>query len=134
MKKKLTDKDIRTLKKKWQGIHRRGEFIEFADFDDFCQWCAGEGYEYGKILRRRNGDEPYTRDNLFFDDADACGNVFVRKQLEERWDRCVGPFREKHRKEIEAIRNRDSSTVRQYWRYEHPDLVREGLTFLPSDC
>lgn len=133
----LDGRDVELLRKKWGNMTRTGEYIEFPTFDAFVAWCAENNYHQGMILRRIYPKGPYTRDNLYWDDP----NDQTSGVLAARWDAFTAPLRARYRTEIDTIINKQKTITAapvfpatEYWRYEHPDLVREGLTFLPSDC
>jgi hypothetical protein len=52
------------------------------------------------------------------------------KEAAANWDRCIGPIRKKYEKQIKADQyQHQMATERQVFRYEHPDLEREGIVW-----
>ena len=51
-----------------------------------------------------------------------------RKALAEKWDRMMQPIRERYAEQLQEI----ESSKRIFFRYEHPDLVREGIVWSGS--
>lgn len=52
------------------------------------------------------------------------------KEAAANWDRCIGPIRKKYAKQIQAVQyQHQKATERQVFRYEHPDLEREGIVW-----
>lgn len=53
-----------------------------------------------------------------------------KKRFVEEWDSLVGPIREKYRDTLKRIAaEKEKAGKKQYFQYEHPDLVREGIVF-----
>jgi hypothetical protein len=96
--------------------------MAWENFDEFLLWCKG-GYEPGKSLHRKDESKPYGPDNCEWVTMERAENY--RKELEAKWDSIVVPIRKRYQQQLAEIESRKQ----EYFRYEHPDLVREGITF-----
>lgn len=121
----------------------------FGTFDNFVKFCSEVGYERGMLMGRYNRDEPHGPDNTFFYNrspqkpkkekkpvtatkskicetcpkpkynAPGIGCTRFFKMWVENWNKniCV------------KKQNEQTKPVKQVFRYEHPDLVREGIVW-----
>lgn len=128
----LSEPVINKLYGFWCRIRTTGISVEFDDFDDFCQWAAEAGYSDGMRIGRVNANGPWSPDNV----------VWITKQCEvetdearaERWDAFVKPIRVQFAEELQKIETiRRQQEKREFFRYEHPDLVREGIVFCGTE-
>ena len=112
----------------------------FDSFGEFCNWSVANGYEYGTVLRRIDPSLAYSPDNCIWSELQY-RKKFTQSELKEyiaRWDNFVNPIRERFRNELEAVQNsaeeqpRRIPKVRETFKYEHPDLVREGIVWIGS--
>ena len=127
----------------------------FASFDNFLRFCAESGYKPEMLMRRYDTNAPHSPENTFFCsrpvieeknpqkpekktemeprdgvcasckkkcNASGAGCSEYQKLWTENWNRNI------HRKKPEPERPR----ARQFFLYEHPDLIREGIVFESS--
>lgn len=105
--------------------------VEFESFDDFYNWSIESGWEYGKKLRRLNSNEGYSRDNCIWMDAEKARRYDSRDDLDIiRWNDTVTRIRENLKNLPPPAPTKESPKGREFFRYEHPDLVREGICFI----
>ena len=124
------------LRKKWVLLHRRGE-VAFESYEDFLAWCKETNWDTGMKLLRFNEDKPFSRDNCYWDCSRSVSYTYEQDNRAEKWERGVGPIREMLRPLIDAQlqkqkmgkQNEECKNCREVFRYEHPDLVREGIVF-----
>ena len=107
---------------RYQWLVRSGRPMTWQNFDEFLLWCRG-GYEPGKTLRRIDESKPYGPGNCEWVAMNV--NEKYRKSLEAEWDAIVTPIRQRYQAQLAEIRSRK----KEYFRYEHPDLEREGICF-----
>lgn len=138
----LTHDEVKNL----AGMYYKKNLPEsdFEDFDDFARWAAESGRQQYAQLRKRDPDKPHGPENSFWYirppyqkverhdytckfcegcDKGSCQTVpngcrEWRKWFVENWNEyiCIKPKEPEPRK-------------REVFRYEHPDLVREGIVF-----
>lgn len=118
-------------KENWDGL------------DDFCKWLRENGHRRGAHLQKRDHSKPHSPENSFFKElehteekaqegvcADCSHEVCVnisqgclqwRQEFTDNWNHNI------HRK-----KNEKPPIKREWFRYEHPDLVREGIVFAGS--
>ena len=108
--------------------------VEFDSLADFYEWSKESGWDYGKKLRRLNTSEGYSRDNCIWMDAEYARRYDRRDYFSiDKWDETVARIREylKNPPTVKPVKQQTSG--RECFRYEHPDLVREGIVF-ESSC
>jgi hypothetical protein len=110
----------------------------WAGLDDFCKWLRENGHRRGAHLKKRDRSKPHSPENSFFKEReeptekpqegvcakcpyDVCVNISQgclqwRQEFESNWNRKICRKKKEERKDN-----------REYFRYEHPDLVREGI-------
>jgi hypothetical protein len=122
--------------------------------DDFVKWCSENGWQKGLRLCRLDTSKPHGPDNSYFNNPEMTvkgKQADIRRRKEERKN-LVSPFcegcTEKCREGVGYERwqqyyvtnwNQNISIAkpvlkedpgaRRVFRYEHPDLVREGIVF-----
>lgn len=115
---------------------RYGGEVGFENFEDFIQWAEETGYDYGMRLVRIDKNGPFSRDNCKWVSMSSESNEKIKQEMAEKWERGVGPIREKLRPQIDAqIRKQAIEAEKNrhvVWRYPHPDLVKEGIVFAGS--
>ena len=115
------------LRKKWNDIKGSCHEVLFEDFRDFLDWCAESGWAYGLKLKRRDDTLPWCRDNCIWEEAQ--GDPQVLKEMARKWEAGVGPIREQLRPVLDRLAKEKQYGSTTVFRYEHPDLVREGIVF-----
>ena len=142
-------------------IRRYYRYFRDSDWeraDDFVKWCSENGWERGLRLCRIDKAKPHGPDNSFFKPRELTKKAQLqdnRRRKEERKN-LVSPFCEgcttgcrntaigcdEYRAWWE--KNWDQNIciaqqvpkqepgARRVFRYEHPDLVREGIVFVGS--
>jgi hypothetical protein len=112
----------------------------FTDFQDFVNWSKKNGYKYGRRLRRIDNSLDYSPDNMEWVDLEMASpsSEIQNQRAIAKWNRFVEPIRERFRDELELLvemerqkKIREEQQVREFFRYEHPDLVREGIVYEP---
>lgn len=136
--------DVANLRRRWCRTVR--DDCEFECFDDFLLWCAENGYEKGFELRRRSQFEPHSHSNSYFWSAKKAEEE--RKNIQQS-QKAASEFCQACTKECTnsmgcsdwqkwfvknwnqniCIRPKVNGCVKvvNRWRYEHPDLIREGI-------
>ena len=107
--------------------------VEFESLDDFYNWSIESGWEYGKKLLRLNSNEGYTRENCIWIDAEYAQRYDRRDYFSiDKWDETVARIREclKNLPPYDPVKQQRNG--REFFQYEHPDLVREGIVFEAS--
>ena len=126
--------------------------------DEFVKWCSENGYKSGLRLCRKDTSKPHGPENSYFKSPETTTRAIkedIRRRKLERKE-LVSPFCEGCQKKCRAssgceeykqwftknwnenisIARHKPVTVAQegpmVWRYEHPDLVREGIIFANS--
>lgn len=142
-----------------QMVRRFYRYLMDSDWekvDDYLKWCSENGYQKGLRLYKRDKSKPHGPENSYFPIPGMtvrAKKADIRRRKEER-KTLVSPFcvgcEEKCRntavgceryrawfvknwnqnisiaKPVPVIE--DPNTIRHF-RYEHPDLVREGIVF-----
>lgn len=149
----LTAEEVTALKSKLHKIRRAGG-TDWKSLDDFCQWAVEAGYKTGMRIKKFNEHKPHSRDNSFFAitgkepeteeqerhatyvdakspyceacDVENCPSVSIgcfkwREYFVNNWNKNIC------RNGRPVIRSAEVT-----FRYEHPDLVREGILFEAS--
>lgn len=104
--------------------------VEFESLADFFEWSIESGWEYGKKLRRLNSNEGYSRENCIWMDAEYAKRYDRRDYFSiDKFDETVARIREylKNPPTVKPVKQQTSG--RECFRYEHPDLEREGIVF-----
>ena len=134
-------------------FYRRLYDSEWERADDFIKWCSENGYESGLRLCRKDTSKPHGPENSYFKTPEKTvrGIAEDKRRRKEERKSLVSQFCDGCQKEC-----RDSIGCKDYrdwfvknwnkniymppvkpvvpegpmvFRYEHPDLVREGITF-----
>ena len=101
---------------------KTGHPMEWETFEDFMRWCKGT-YTPGTRLVRINDTKPYSPNNCKWETMQLC--EAYRRKLAAQWDAVMEPIRKRYRMQIAE----EKANEKEYFRYEHPDLVREGIVF-----
>ena len=75
-------------------------------------------------LERIDAKKPYSCENCRMVPIDR--NEEYQIKLIDKWESIMKPIRERYKAELDEIERRKPKT-REFFRYEHPDLVREGI-------
>lgn len=139
----LTYNEVRAARERWRKIVND---CDWETFDDLLQWMVSSGWSKGKHLAKRNQDLPHGPGNSIWltpdsehmaevashipnvgnphcdacakngtEECDGYGCAEWRKYFQDNWNQRI------HRSMPKQIRN-----GREFFCYEHPDLVREG--------
>ena len=104
--------------------------VEFDSLADFYEWSKESGWDYGKKLRRLNTSEGYSRDNCVWMDAEKDRRYDSRDDLAIiRWNDTVTRIRENLKNLPPPAPTKERPKGREFFRYKHPDLEREGIEF-----
>ena len=94
----------------------------WESFNDFLRWCQGTWYPR-TTLHRIDDSKPYGPGNCEW--LPMCSSEKYKKELAAQWDKIMQPIREQYRMQIAEAQ----ANAKEYFRYEHPDLVREGIVW-----
>lgn len=114
-------------------------------FDDFVLWSSIQGYVKGMHLTKRNELEPHSPDNSYFWAAWLEQKTEEEeKPVESRYcqgctKNCVNSmgcadwqkwFAKNWNENISISKKlKQNVPVKMTWKYEHPDLIREGIIY-----
>ena len=143
--------DVRRLKRMWND-NVRYDNDGWQCFDDFTLWSSDMGYAKGMYLKKRNELMHHSPENSYF--GDSIQEVAQNRERKKRETRAIkSPFCEGCQNECSNIARgceeyqkwfaknwneniriakpevKEKSNSVQFFRYEHPDLVREGIVF-----
>lgn len=121
----FTEDEVQVLELRWNMMKRSGYSVEFASFDDFLKYAKGK-FAYGLTMERIDKHEGWYPANIrWYDPHKDEASLASRRQQAVRWKKMMQPIRKKYAKQLENIKVNE----RRFFRYEHPDLVREGIVF-----
>jgi hypothetical protein len=124
----FSDDAVRVLRIRWNALKASGSEVEFACFEDFLRWCRGK-WDYGRQLTRNDPAGPWSAENCRWitrsKDQSTISNM---REIAQKWDEIMEPIRKRYRSQLLAAKREEG-----VFRYEHPDLVREGIVF-ESSC
>ena len=129
----------RILEYWWKKISTSEVPNMFNDFRDFANWSLNNGYKYGRRPRRIDKGAEYSPDNMEWVDVNvnSQSNEIAKQKAIAKWDAFIKPIRKQFEKELEQLQQieeeekiRQAQQVREFFRYEHPDLEREGICFI----
>lgn len=137
----MTPKERHNLKERWRKKVENDQ-TGWADFDDFVRWCVENGFEKGRQMRKANPNKPHSPANSFFYNpnertgvctgckqkcpADGHGCSVWQERWVRNWDNNI---RSQPKAEPEVPKQPEKPPQREKFRYEAPDLIREGITF-----
>ena len=153
----LTGEEIQSLSNKFYIMNGRENW---DSFDDFLLWCQDNGYRKDRRMRRINNKLPHSKENSYFHlagdstppqkavqesekkhlpsyiDAESplCQNC-KKKECCNIADGCVQwkeCFVKNWNRNICRAVKQMVRPAEQVFRYEHPDLVREGIVWAES--
>jgi hypothetical protein len=128
---------------------------DFRNADDFVKWCSENGWQKGLRLCRYDTSKPHGPENSYFKLPGMTKREIAadKKRRKEERKNLTSPFCEGCQKECSNIAKgceeyqkyfaknwneniriakpevKEKSNSVQFFRYEHPDLVREGIVF-----
>ena len=140
-------------------FYRRLYDSDWEKADDFVKWCSENGYKNGLRLCRIDKSKPHGPENSYFltPEKSAKGIAEDKRRRKEERKNIVSPFCEGCQKKCRSaaygcdeyrewfIKNwkqniriakpdaEEKQNTVKVWRYEHPDLVMEGIVF-ESSC
>lgn len=143
----ISGNEVYNLSKRWQRIVRDDSVWE--SFDAFVFWCSVSGYGPGKNLRKRWEDEPHGPGNSYWYSRAEEAKLRHEKAVSDQNIKshfCNGckqkcpigaggcaAYKEwwikNWNKNIYRKPKPPKTEAKQFFRYEHPDLIREGLIF-----
>lgn len=102
-------------------IHRYGVPVLFENMTEFVNWSFAVGAQYGQKLRRIDPDGPWSPDNcIWVDKQKKKRHGIEAAKMKKQWDEFITPIRERYF-------GNNAEHKREFFQYEHPDLVREGI-------
>lgn len=121
----FTGDEVDVLKLRWLMMEHSGYSVEFESFDAFLRWAKGK-FDYGLYLERIDKHKGWSPENCrWYNPKKDEKTIAELKKRAAQWDIMMQPLRQKYAKQLAQI----ESNKRQSFRYEHPDLVREGIVF-----
>ena len=126
----------------WRKILKDDSENRFHGFRDFAEWSLDNGFVYGAKLRRIDSEKGWSRENC---EWIVVGKRSIRyykdlKKMQMQWDKFATPLRRRYKKELESILDGlpivkepeppKEQIGKSFFRYEHPDLVREGIQWV----
>ena len=120
----FTEDEVQVLELRWGMMKRSGYSVEFESFDAFLRWAKGK-FDYGLTMERIDKHKGWSPENIRWYSPQKETALTDRRQQAVRWEKMMQPIRKKYAKQLAQI----ESNKRQFFRYEHPDLVREGIVF-----
>ena len=114
------------LSHKYGTMNKRGYPVLFETFSDLWNWAIDNGWDYGKRIDRIDEESPWSKENCFI--YETTMQEEYRQMLINKWNKMVEPIRERFKEELAEIERRKPKPT-EFFRYEHPDLVREGIVF-----
>lgn len=107
--------------------------VDFESLAEFYAWSKESGWDYGKKLRRLNADEGYSRDNCIWMEEEKVRKYdSIDDNAIKRWDDLVSRIRENLKNLPPPAPVKEQPKGREFFRYEHPDLEREGIVWSGS--
>ena len=142
----LSSEEVRIMWNKFRKIKNSGA-TDWKDLDEFCKWSVQEGYKPGMRIKKQYSFLPHSKENSYYVntgepeadrhathiDAESpfCQNCEIK-------DCATVSFGCKKWREY-FVKNWNDNICRRgrpvprpadmVFRYEHPDLVREGIVF-----
>lgn len=145
----LSSDEVMIMKAKLQKM-RKGGATDWKNLDQFCKWAVEEGYKPGMRIKKYFSFLPHSMENSYFvhtgqkeeerhpafidSESPCCKNCDIddcngmafgckkwREYFVKNWNENIC------RKGRPAARSAE-----EVFRYEHPDLVREGIVFEAS--
>jgi hypothetical protein len=124
----FTDDEIQILALRWGMMKRSGYTVEFESFDAFIRYAKGK-FDYGLTMERIDKHKGWFPENIsWYNPQKREADLSNRRQQAVRWEKMMQPLRKKYAKQLAKIK----PCEREFFRYEHPDLVREGIVFESS--
>ena len=121
----FSEDEVQVLDLLWRMMKRSGYRVKFESFDAFLRY-AKDKFDYGLTMVRIDRHRGWSPENIQWCNAKKNeADIADRKKCAAQWDCMMQPLRKKYAKELAQI----ESNKRQFFRYEHPDLVREGIVF-----
>lgn len=115
---------------------------EFESFDAFIKWCSENDYKPNARLRKHDEDKPHGPGNSYWYvkppyqpvPKHGCISPFCENcgKKEDCWNGCSGwkdYFVKNWNDNISKSPKQKTEEVQEVFRYEHPDLVREGIVW-----
>ena len=142
----LSSDEVMIMKSKFQKV-KNGGGTDWKDLDEFCKWSVQEGYKPGMRIKKQYPFLPHSKENSYFvptgePEADRPETYIAAEspfcQNCEIKDCATVSFGCKKWREY-FVKNWNDNICRRgrpvprpadvVFRYEHPDLVREGIVW-----
>lgn len=135
----LTTQQVEVMKNKLYKIRQRGA-VDWKSVTEFCEWAVAEGYRPGMRIKKLDSTQPHSRENSYFceDRREVKKQETIHKNagIGSPCATCVKPCEYDGCQEWEDYYKQNwqknihvdiPKPEQQVFRYEHPDLVREGV-------
>ena len=113
------------LRHRFSAIKGSGVPVSWASAAEFAAWSRQNGYQYGMQLIRIDESGDWCPENCRWADVPpSFENQITKSILAKQWDDFVAPIRKRLAEEAKRL-----PPEPEFFRYEHPDLEREGITW-----
>jgi hypothetical protein len=141
----LSSEEVMIMKAKFQKV-RKGGATDWETVEQFCKWAVQEGYKPGMRIKKQYPFLPHSMENSYFvntGDPDGERHATYIDAESPFCEKCCNhdcatlafgckKWREYFVKNWNENIYRSQPAARPVnvvFRYEHPDLVREGIVF-----
>lgn len=125
----FTPDEMEILELRWCMMKRSKLPVSFESFDQFVRYAQGK-FAYGLAMERIDENKGWCPENIhWFNPQKQDITMENLRKYAIRWEKMMQPLRKKYAKELAGVK---AQQEREFFRYEHPDLVREGIVFDPS--
>ena len=115
--------DYMKFRYEWHRIKQTRPPVMFDSLRDFVEWCRNSYYVDGYRLCRKDPKGPWAPDNMEWCESKLSPiTVRNREEMGKQWDDFIKTI-----KKPVIVEKKP-----EVFRYEHPDLVREGIVFESS--
>lgn len=119
----------------FRKISTQGIVCMFDNLEDFMKWSYENGYQYGYKLYRINEKLGWSPENCVWIDHQKRNEQDLKK-MAAQWNEFIAPIRLRYAAQLSEIFGTDiegqaarETKKREVFRYEHPDLEREGISW-----
>ena len=132
------DMNMRSVSQVFRGLSADNEF---ESFEDFCEWSEQFDIKKGFTVYKRDTSKPHSKENTYWYYADKKAEEYTSPICENcEEDFLICNLNGCHKYRAWFVKNWDKNIchrpsqqedpkARRVFVYEHPDLVREGITW-----